>query len=124
MLYSMKSKKYLNKVPHQKQFDKWMEKLNMENYNTVSEYIKSKLGVGDIDTSTFLPQHIEYEGVLKPVLVACENSAATASRFYSLLIYHVLMKSDVSVWCFDKIEQGDNPAKGIIYFKLDVIPEK
>ena len=51
MLYSVDTGRYVDKLPHKKDFDKWKNYLSDEDYYKVIEAINEKIDESDINTA-------------------------------------------------------------------------
>jgi hypothetical protein len=49
MLYSIDTGKYVSRIPHKKDFDKWMKNLSDEDYKKIEDEINSKIYQNNIN---------------------------------------------------------------------------
>ena len=49
MLYSIDTGKYVSRIPHKKDFDKWIKNLSDEDYKKIEDEINSKIDQNNIN---------------------------------------------------------------------------
>ena len=51
MLYSIDTGKYVTKIPHKAEFDKWMKNLSAVDYQVIAEELNNRIDESDINTA-------------------------------------------------------------------------
>ena len=123
MLYSVETGKYVNKLPHKKEFDAWMKSLPQADYENIIDALNSKIDLSDINTSSWIPGD-EWDSVYKPLAVACGNNKEASGLFFGLILFDLLMRRDDAVWGFGRFDKNGIPIKGTTYFILKNPPAK
>ena len=123
MLYSVETGKYVDKLPHKKEFDVWMKKLPQADYENIIDALNVKIALSDINTSSWIPGD-EWDSVYKPLAVACGNNKEASGLFFGLIIFDLLMRRDDTVWGFGRFEKNGVPIKGTTYFILHNPPAR
>lgn len=123
MLYSVETGKYVDKLPHKKEFDVWMKKLPQADYENIIDALNVKIALSDINTSSWIPGD-EWDSVYKPLAVACGNNKEASGLFFGLIIFDLLMRRDDTVWGFGRFEKNGVHIKGTTYFILHNPPAR
>ena len=123
MLYSVETGKYVDKLPHKKEFDIWMKKLPQADYEDIVDALNAKIALSDINTSSWIPGD-EWDSVYKPLAVACGNNREASGLFFGLILFDLLMRRDDAVWGFGRYEKNGVPIKGTTYFILHNPPAR
>lgn len=123
MLYSVATGKYVDKLPHKKEFDIWMKKLPQADYESIVDALNAKIALSDINTSSWIPGD-EWDSVYKPLAVACGNNKESSGLFFGLILFDLLMSRDDAVWGFGRYEKNGVPIKGTTYFILHNPPAR
>lgn len=123
MLYSVETGKYVDKLPHKKEFDIWMKKLPQADYESIVDALNAKIALSDINTSSWIPGD-EWDSVYKPLAVACGNNKEASGLFFGLILFDLLMRRDDAVWGFGRFEKNGVPIKGTTYFILHNPPAR
>lgn len=123
MLYSVETGKYVDKLPHKREFDAWMKKLPQADYENIVEALNAKIALSDINTSSWIPGD-EWDSVYKPLAVACGNNKEASGLFFGLILFDLLMRRDDAVWGFGRFEKNGVTIKGTTYFILHNPPAK
>ena len=123
MLYSVETGKYVDKLPHKKEFDTWMKKLPQADYENIVDSLNAKIALNDINTSSWMPGD-EWDSVYKPLVVACGNNKDASGLFFGLILFNLLMRRDDAVWGFGRYEKNGVPIKGTTYFILPNPPAR
>ncbi|MBE5845148.1 MAG: hypothetical protein E7302_13410 [Butyrivibrio sp.] len=101
MLYSVDSCKYVDHVPHQKEFDKWMKRLSDDEYQKILEALYDKIGEDDISTAGWIPGHD-----------------------WTDTVFDYLMKRKDKVWGFGRYEKDGQPISSMTYFVIKNAPKR
>lgn len=123
MLYSIETGKYVERLPHKKEFDSWMKKLPQADYDNIIDALNDKIDSKEINTSSWMPGD-EWNSVYKPIAIACGNDKDASGLFFGLILFDLLMKRDDAVWGFGKYQKNGVPIKGITYFMLQNPPAR
>lgn len=123
MLYSVETGRYVDKLPHKKEFDIWMKKLPQADYESIVDALNAKIALSDINTSSWIPGD-EWDSVYKPLAVACGNNKEASGLFFGLILFDLLMRRDDAVWGFGRFEKNGVPIKGTTYFILHNPPAR
>ena len=71
MLYSIDTGKYITRIPHKSDFDRWMSKLSEDDYKKIKQELNSKINQKDINTAGWIPGHDWTGTVYEPIYEAC-----------------------------------------------------
>ena len=100
MLYSIDTGKYVSRIPHKKDFDKWKKNLSDEDYKKIEDKINSKIDQNNINTAIWLPGYdwtgIVYEAIYK----TCAKNLSQSGLFFGLIIFNILMNRKDIIWCY------------------------
>lgn len=124
MLYSIDTGKYVEKLPHKKEFDKWMSNLSVCDYQKIVDTLNTKIDASDVNTSSWIPGSDWTDTVYEPLYVACEKNKEFSGLFFGLLLFELLMNRPDIVWGFGKYEKDGIPIKGTTYFVLKSPPTR
>lgn len=124
MLYSMRTGKYVEKLPHKKDFDGWMKKLSEEDYLKIINALNKKVDSSDINTSSWIPGSNWNGTVYQPIYHACGDNKELSGKFFGLILFDLLMRREDCVWGFDRYEKNGTTIGGITYFVLNNPPER
>ena len=122
MLYSIDTGKYVERLPHKKEFDAWMKKLPQVDYEKIVDALNAKIDIKDINTSSWMPGD-DWDSVYKPIAVACGNNKEASGLFFGLILFDLLMRREDAVWGFGRYEKNGVPIKGTTYFILHNPPD-
>lgn len=124
MLYSIDSGKYIEKLPHKKEFDSWMKKLPALDYQKIVEALNEKIDKSDINTSSWIPGNNWAGTVYEPIYHACGDNKEASGLFFGLILFNLLMKRQDAVWGFGRYEKNGVPIRGTTYFILQNPPPR
>ena len=122
MLYSIDSGKYINKLPHKKDFERWMKNLSQDNYTKIEEALNNQIDKSDINTSSWMPGNDWRNTVYQPIYHACGDNKELSGLFLGLILFNILMNRKDAVWGFGRFEKDGVPIKGTTYFIIDNPP--
>lgn len=90
----------------------------------VTAELESRIGQGEIRTSSWIPSH-EWAGtVFQPILeAACENDYKLAAEFFGILVWEML-RGRPEAWGFKLDERDGMPIEGMTYFRLPTKDKK
>lgn len=124
MLYSIDTGKYVTRIPHKSDFDKWMKNLSEEDYKKIEEELNQKIDEKDINTSGWLPGHDWTGTVYEPIYEACGRNVSQSGLFFGLIVFNLLMEREDKVWGFGRFEKDGKEIASLTYFVLDNPPER
>lgn len=124
MLYSVDTGKYVEKLPHKKEFDQWMKKLSPSDYQKVIDTLNQKVDMSDINTSSWIPGNDWTGTVYEPLYRACGNNKDASGLFFGLIFFDLLMRREDAVWGFGRYEKDGIPIRGTTYFLLNNPPAR
>ena len=124
MLYSIVSHKYIDKLPHKKEFDSWMKNLPAYDYQKIVEELNDKIDESDINTSSWIPGNNWTGTVYEPIYHACGDNKEASGLFFGLILFNLLMKRQDAVWGFGHYEKNGVPIRGTTYFILQNRPSR
>lgn len=124
MLYSIDTGKYVNHVPHKKDFDKWMNKLSTADYEKIEQELNDKIDQNDINTAGWIPGHDWTGTVYEPIYKACGKNVIQAGMFFGLIVFDLLMHREDKVWGFGRFEKDGKQIASMTYFVLDNPPKR
>lgn len=124
MLFSIDSDKYVKQVPHKAEFDRWMKRLSVEDYEKIEDALNEKIDQSDINTAGWLPGHDWSGTVFEPIYHACSKNVAQSGLFFGLIVFKLLMERKDRVWGFGRFEKDGKQIASMTYFVLDNPPAK
>lgn len=124
MLYSIDSDKYINQVPHKKDFNKWMKNLSTSDYQAIVDALNKKIDESNIVTAGWLPGHDWTGTVYEPIYEACSKNQIQSGMFFGLIVFDLLMKRKDKTWGFGRFEKDGKQIASMTYFILDNSPER
>ncbi len=122
MLFSIDTGKYVNNLPHKKDFDIWRKNLSDDDYMKVIDTLNAIFDENEINTAGWIPGSNWDGTVYEPLYVACNSNPTQAGMFLGLIIFDLLMQRQDKVWGFGKYEKNGVPIRSITYFVLDNPP--
>jgi len=124
MLYSIDSGKYVDRLPHKKDFDRWMKNLSLDDYQKIVDALNQQIDLKDINTSSWIPGNDWTGTVYDPIYPACGNSKETSGLFFGLILFNILMNRTDAVWGFGRFEKDGVPIRRKTYFILNNPPQR
>lgn len=124
MLYSIDTKKYVTKMPHKAEFDKWMKNLSAADYQVIAEELNNRIDESVINTAGWLPGHDWSGTVYEPIYTACGNNVSQAGLFFGLIVFDLLMRREDKVWGFGRFEKDGKQIASMTYFVLNNPPAR
>ena len=100
MLYSIDTGKYVSRIPHKKDFDKWMKNLSDEDYKKIEDEINSKIDQNDINMVGWLPGYDWTGTVYESIYKTCAKNLSQSGLFFGLIVFNILMNRKDRVWCY------------------------
>ena len=124
MLYSIDTGKYVNKVPHKAEFDKWMRNLSAADYQAIADELNSRIDGNDINTAGWIPGHDWTGTVYEPIYNACNKNVMQSGLFFGLIVFDLLMRRDDKVWGFGRFEKDGKQIASMTYFVISNPPAR
>lgn len=124
MLYSIDTGKYVTRVPHKADFDKWMKNLSEDDYKKIEAELNQKIDQSDINTAGWLPGHDWTGTVYEPIYEACGRNVSQSGLFFGLIVFNLLMEREDKVWGFGRFEKDGKQIASMTYFVLDNPPAR
>jgi len=124
MLYSIDSGKYIEKLPHKKEFDNWVKNLPAQDYQKIINALNEKIDESDINTSSWIPGNNWSGNVYEPIYHACGDNKEASGLFFGLILFNLLMERQDAVWGFGRYEKNGVPIHGTTYFILQNPPPR
>lgn len=124
MLYSVDTGRYVDKLPHKKDFDKWKNHLSDEDYYKVIDAINEKIDKSDINTAGWLPGNNWTDTVFEPLYYACGRNKVQSGMLFGLIVFNILMLRPDKVWGFGRFEKNGAPISSMTYFVLENPPRQ
>jgi len=124
MLYSIDTGKYVTKVPHKVEFDKWMKNLSAADYQAIADELNGKIDQNDINTAGWLPGHDWTNTVYEPIYEACGRNIVQSGLFFGLIVFDLLMRREDKVWGFGRFEKDGKQIASMTYFVLENPPAR
>ena len=124
MLYSVDTGEYVTKLPHKREFDRWMKNLAPSDYQKVIDTLNQKVDMSDINTSSWIPGNDWTGTVYEPLYRACGNNKDASGLFFGLILFNLLMRREDAVWSFGRYEKDGIPIRGMTYFLLNNPPAR
>jgi len=122
MLFSLDTGKYVTKVPHKKDFDRWMSRLAVEDLLKIEDALNEKIDQSDVNTAGWIPGHDWTGTVYQPIYEACNQNVTQAGMFFGLIVFNLLMNRSDHVWSFGRFEKDGKPISSMTYFILSNPP--
>ena len=124
MLYSVDSQSYVGKMPHERDYNVWMKKLGDSQYKAISDELQSRIGNGEVHTSSWIPGANWTGTAFEPIYTACGNNSDAAGKFFGLILFEMMMKDD-KVWGFGRYPKNIGDIIGGRFFvSKKVTPSK
>lgn len=121
MLYSVDSQKYVTKLPHKNDFDRWRKRISDAKYNLIVDELNLRVDGDEIHTAGWMPGSDWNGTVFEPLYFACGQSIQAAGLFFGLIVFKLMMdRSDY--WGFGRYEKDGVPIQSMTYFKLQSKP--
>lgn len=118
MLYSLDSRRYIETIPHKRDYDIWRSRLTQSEYDAIMEELQSRIEGDEIVTSSWIPGADWTGTVFEPIYSkACRCDFDAAARFFGLLVWEAVLNHP-DVWSFGRYEKDGVPIEGLTYFKL------
>lgn len=124
MLYSVDTGKYVENLPHKKDFDYWMKSLSALDYQKITQALNEKVDMSDINTSSWIPGNDWTGSVYEPLYHACGDNKEASGLFFGLILFDLLKKRKDAVWGFGRYEKDGIPIRGTTYFILKNPPPR
>ena len=124
MLYSIDTGKYITRIPHKSDFDRWMSKLSEDDYKKIKQELNSKINQKDINTAGWIPGHDWTGTVYEPIYEACGKNVTQSGMFFGLIVFDILMNSEDKVWGFGRFEKDGKQIASMTYFVLKNPPKR
>ncbi len=114
MLYDI-DRRRITLVPHEDDYRRWRAALPDADFQAIWKELDSRVGQGDILTSSWMPGHDWSKSVFEPIFqTACRQSFEKAGWFFGLILWDVIMNRE-EARCF--IKDPDGGIKGTTYFR-------
>lgn len=123
MLYSIDSGRYVTRLPHKTEFDRWMKRLSAADYQRIVDAINERIDASDINTAGWMPGHDWTGTVYEPLYDACGKNETQSGMFFGLIVFNTLMRRTDGVWGFGKFEKDGVPISSMTYFIIDNPPK-
>ncbi len=124
MLYSIDTGKYITKVPHKSDFDKWMKNLSAADYKKIEEELNNRIDQNEVNTAGWLPEHEWIGTVFEPIYEACRRNVSQSGLFFGQIVFNLLMERQDKVWGFGRFEKDGKKITSMTYFVLDNSPAR
>lgn len=124
MLYSIDSGKYIEELPHKKEFDNWIRNLSDHDYQKIIEALNDKIDESDINTSSWIPGNNWTGSIYEPIYHACGDNKELSGLFFGLIMFNLLMERQDAVWGFGRYEKNGVSIRGTTYFILQNPPPR
>ncbi len=121
MLYAIGSagrERLITKMPHSKDFDRWMKRLSEPDYTKVIEALESRVAGTEVQTSSWIPGSDWTGTPFQPVAAACDGDLDASGLFFGLLVWRMFMDHDDD-WSFGHYEVDGVPIRGLTYFRIN-----
>lgn len=123
MLYSVDSGRYVTRLPHKTEFDRWMKRLSAADYQRIVDAINERIDASDINTAGWMPGHDWTGTVYEPLYDACGKNETQSGMFFGLIVFNTLMRRTDGVWGFGKFEKDGFPISSMTYFIIENPPK-
>ncbi len=124
MLYSIDTCKYVTKLPHNKDYDKWRKNISDLEYEKIVDVINQEIDGNDVNTAGWIPGHNWTGTVYEAIDTACGGNEIQSGWFFGLIVFKTLMERHDHVWGFGKFESKGIPIKSMTYFIIKNPPKR
>lgn len=119
MLYSIESSKYIETIPHRRDYERWRGGISDGEYQAIYNELQSRISGSEIETSSWIPGSDWSGTVYEPIYdKACDYDEVASAKFFGLILWHVVMEHEAT-WAFGRYKLGDVPIEGLTYFRID-----
>ncbi|MDO5028696.1 MAG: hypothetical protein Q4E36_05465 [Bacillota bacterium] len=122
MLYAIDSGKYVERLPHEAEFEKWRSKLDDDDYEKIVQELLKIINGNQIITAGWIHGKDWTGTVYEPIFEACGQNVTQAGFFYGLILFDLLMNDEDKVWGFGKFDKDGEPINSTTYFELSNPP--
>ena len=117
MIYSLESKSFINKIPHQTDFRDWRNRISGTAYEAIIDHLDSLVDGTEVMTSSWIPG-ADWSGTpFEPIYHACRQNEDAAAQFFGLILWDVMLRRD-DCWAFGRYDKEGIPIRGLTYFKI------
>lgn len=118
MLFSVDKGDFVTRLPHQKDYDKWIKNLSSKDYNSIVDELNNKIDNGEIHTAGWMPGNDWTGTAFKPIYDVCNKKTNDAAKFFGIITFKVFMERE-DVWGFGRYEKNGVEIRSMTYFKLE-----
>jgi hypothetical protein len=124
MIYSLDSDRYIDAIPHRRDYDVWRSRLTDAEYDAIMRDLEMRIEGDEIVTSSWIPGADWTGTVFEPIYEkACRRDFDAAARFFGLLVWEAVLRHP-DVWSFGRYEKEGVPIEGLTYFKFRTPPPR
>ncbi|MGN8774718.1 hypothetical protein [Candidatus Weimeria sp. HCP3S3_B5] len=124
MLYSIDSSKYVTRLPHQADYDRWRKNISDDEYKAVEGTLNARIDASKINTAGWIPGHDWTGTVYEPIYEACGKNVTLAGMFFGLIVFKLLMERQDKTWGFGRYENNGLQIASMTYFELKNPPKR
>lgn len=124
MLYSVDNGKYVTRLPHKVDYDKWRKNISDRDYEDIEDALNAKLDQSEINTAGWIPGHDWTGTVYEPIYEACGKNVTLAGMFFGLIVFKLLMERQDKTWGFGRYEKNGRQIASMTYFELKNPPKR
>ncbi len=118
MLFSIDSGKYIDSIPHENEYNLWINRLSIDELNAIIDQLTDMIDGDEIHTSSWMPGGDWGGTVFHPIYEkSCLLNEEMSGLCFGLILWAVLMDRD-DVWGFGRYEKDGTAIAGMTYFKL------
>lgn len=119
MLYSIDDTSApITNIPHEKEFLRWRSRLSDEEYAAIEAELESRVGNGDVLTSSWVPGSDWTGTPFDPIYTkACEFDEVSAGLCFGLFVW-VFMQRHPAAWSFGRYQKDGVDIRGLTYFQI------
>ncbi len=122
MLYNVSSGKYVNNIPHLKEYNNWKSRMSVDELDAIFNELNARFDVNEVETSSWIPGSDWTGTVFDPIYhKACRRNEVASGLCFGLMVWEAIMNHP-EVWGFGRYEKDGIPIQGITYFRLNRIP--
>lgn len=121
MHFSVPEMKRIQHVPHQPEYGRWRQRLDLIDRNAYSRIharLNERFDDREVDTSSWMPGSDWNASPFQPIYEACGQDQEAAALFFGLLVWQVAMDR-TDHWSFGRYERDGMPIKGMTYFRIN-----
>lgn len=120
-IYNIEPLKEIKKIPHQKEFDRWIQRLTTKEIEAIREELNRIIDSDDkneVHTSSWIPGPDWTGTVYEPIYsTACRCNQTYAGLCFGLFVWEAFMNHHAD-WAFGRYKIDGQQIAGLTYFRI------